>query len=81
MPALTALLNDKITMTEEATLYDYWLALYQRKRAILMVSLMSAGFAYGISMLLPPVYEAKSAFYMPFIASTPLYTVGGSCPS
>lgn len=65
-------------MTEEATLYDYWLALYQRKRAILMVTLMSAAFAYGISMVLPPVYEAKSTFYMPFTASTPLYTVGGS---
>ena len=65
-------------MTQEATLYDYWLALYQRKRAILMVTLISAAFAYGISMVLPPVYEAKSTFYMPFTASTPLYTVGGS---
>ena len=43
-----------------------------------MVTLMSAGFAFGISMVLPPVYEAKSAFYLPVTASTPLYTVGGS---
>ena len=64
-------------MTEEATLYDYWLALYQRKRAILMVTLMSAFFAYGISMVLPPVYEAKSMFYMPPTTTT-LYTVSGS---
>ena len=65
-------------MTEESTLYDYWLALYQRKRAILMVTLMSAVFAYLISLILPPVYEAKSVFYVPITASTPLYTVGGS---
>ncbi len=65
-------------MTEEATLYDYWLALYQRKRAILMVTLMSAVFAYLISLILPPVYEARSTFYVPVTASTPLYTVGGS---
>ena len=65
-------------MTEEATLYDYWLALYERKRAILMVTLMSAVFAYLISLILPPVYETKSVFYVPITASTPLYTVGGS---
>ncbi|NNE64208.1 MAG: hypothetical protein HKN34_08995 [Gammaproteobacteria bacterium] len=65
-------------MTEEATLYDYWLALYQRKRAILMVTLLSAVFALVISLILPPVYEARSVFYVPVTASTPLYTVGGS---
>jgi len=65
-------------MTEEATLYDYWLALYHRKRAILMVTLISAVFAYGISIILPPVYEVNSTFYVPFTASTPLYTVSGS---
>lgn len=70
--------NDNIAMTEEATLYDYWLALYERKRAILIVTLISAGFAFVISLLLPPVYEARSAFYVPITASTPLYTVGGS---
>jgi uncharacterized protein involved in exopolysaccharide biosynthesis len=52
--------------------------LYRRKKAILVVTLMSAGFAFVISLVLPPVYEAKSAFYVPVTASTPLYTVGGS---
>ena len=65
-------------MTEEATLYDYWQALYQRKRAILMVTLLSAVFAFVISLILPSVYEARSVFYVPFTASTPLYTVAGS---
>jgi len=65
-------------MREEATLYDYWLALYQRKLAILIVTLTSTGFAFVISMILPPVYEAKSTFYVPITNSTPLYTVSGS---
>lgn len=65
-------------MTEEATLYDYWQALYRRRRAILIVTLSSTLFAYIISLILPPVYEASATFYMPITNSTPLYTVSGS---
>lgn len=61
-------------MRDESTLYDYWMALYRRRVAILIVSLSAAGFAYWVSFVLPPVYEAKSSFYVPKPERTPLYT-------
>jgi len=63
-----------ILMKQEGTLYHYWMALYRRKSAILLVSLSAAAFAYGVSLALPPVYEAQSTFYVPFASSTALYT-------
>ncbi len=47
------------------TLYDYWLALYRNKAAILLVTASSALFALAFSLVLPPVYEAKASFYVP----------------
>ncbi len=61
-------------MSEHGTLYDYWMALYRRRVAILFVSLSAAVFAYLISLALPPVYEAKSAFYLPVVSGAPPYT-------
>lgn len=51
---------------EPGTLSDYWLALYSHKKTILLTGLMAGAFAYVLSVLLPPVYEAKSAFYLPY---------------
>lgn len=55
-----------INRMETGTLSDYWLVLYSHKKTILLMGLMAAAFAYVLSMLLPPVYEAKSAFYLPY---------------
>lgn len=59
-------------MREETTLYDYWLALYRRKLAILIVTISSAVFSIIISELLTPIYEARSVFYVPLSDDTPL---------
>lgn len=53
-----------------SSLYDYWIAIYSRKNIILMAGLVSFIFAWGISAVLPPVYEAKAAFYVPISMSS-----------
>lgn len=52
-------------MYAQATLYDYWMALYSRKGIILLVSLSTMVFTVAISHQLPPVYEAKATLYFP----------------
>lgn len=61
-------------MYAQATLYDHWMALYSRKFLILAVSLLSMGFAIGISYYVPPVYEAKASLYMPVNVVPSSYT-------
>lgn len=61
-------------MYHQQTLYDYWLALYSRKKFILAVSFSSTLFAVLISMALPSVYEAKASFYLPINLEAPSYT-------
>ena len=63
-------------MATDGTLYDYWLAIYRRRITVLVVSISAAVFAYVVSLVLPPVYETRSIFYMPILSSTPLYTAG-----
>lgn len=55
---------------ETRTLSDYWMALYSNKKTILLTALMAGVFAYVISVLMPPIYEAKSAFYLPHQAAS-----------
>jgi uncharacterized protein involved in exopolysaccharide biosynthesis len=57
-----------------ATLYDYWQDIYQRKVLLLLVAISAAVFAYVISLVLPPLYEAKATFYAPTNATLPTYT-------
>ncbi|HET9653256.1 MAG TPA: Wzz/FepE/Etk N-terminal domain-containing protein [Usitatibacter sp.] len=52
-------------MPPSPTLSDYWMAMYRRKWIIVAVALSSAAFAYGISLYMTPVYEAKASFYFP----------------
>lgn len=61
-------------MYAQATLSDYWLALYSRKKIILVVSLSTMLFALGISYFLPPIYEAKASLYFPVNLVTSSYT-------
>jgi len=61
-------------MHDQRTLHDYWLALYMRKKFIIAVSLSAVIFAVGISLILPPVYEAKTSFYLPANLIAPSYT-------
>jgi uncharacterized protein involved in exopolysaccharide biosynthesis len=61
-------------MSRQLTLYDYWMALYRHKWAIAIVVLSSFAFTYGLSNVLPPVYEAKTTFYIPKESAKILYT-------
>lgn len=49
----------------EKTLLDYWLLLYSRKWIILIITLSAVATAWVISVILPPVYEAKAVFFVP----------------
>jgi uncharacterized protein involved in exopolysaccharide biosynthesis len=64
-------------MQHEATLGDYWSALYAHKWIILVVTLSSMGFSLWLSHYLPPVYEAKASFFVPANLQAPSFT-GGS---
>jgi uncharacterized protein involved in exopolysaccharide biosynthesis len=57
-----------------ATLYDYWQDIYQRKALLLTVAISAAVFAYVVSILLPPLYEAKLTFYSPTNMTVPTFT-------
>jgi polysaccharide biosynthesis transport protein len=50
---------------KENTLFSYWLVLYGRKKAILLITLVSVITVVGLGALLPTVYEAKIMFYVP----------------
>ena len=52
-------------MYAQATLYDYWMAIYSRKWIILLVALSSVLFTLVISFYLPPIYEAKATLFFP----------------
>lgn len=49
----------------EYTLADYWTAVYRRKWIILLVAVVAAASAGGISLVLPERYEAQAVFYVP----------------
>ncbi|RLB10811.1 MAG: hypothetical protein DRG39_05505 [Deltaproteobacteria bacterium] len=51
---------------EEPTLFDYWLALYRRRYIIITIIISSMIIAYFLSKTLPPVYEAKVVFFVPY---------------
>ncbi len=56
-------------MDERPTLVDYWLALYRRKLTIVLVVVSACGFAWYLSVNFPPLYEARTTFYVPANAS------------
>lgn len=49
----------------EKTLIDYWFTLYKRRYVIGLIILSSLATTIVISLLLPPVYEAKAVFFVP----------------
>lgn len=49
----------------EKTLLDYWIVLYKRKIAIVIIIAISIITTVVISLLIKPVYEAKAVFYIP----------------
>jgi uncharacterized protein involved in exopolysaccharide biosynthesis len=53
-------------MSEPASLYDYWNALYARRILIAIVAAASFGFALVMSWILPGFYEARTVFYLPY---------------
>lgn len=57
-----------------ASLYDYWIGLYRRRFIIALVAAAAGIFAYLISILLPPLYEAKAVFYVPADPSPTSFT-------
>lgn len=61
-------------MYAQATLYDYWMALYSRKWIILLVTVSSVLFTLVISYYLKPIFEAKATLYFPVNNISPSYT-------
>lgn len=61
-------------MYGQATLYDYWMALYTRKWIILLVSLSAMGFALAISYHMPRVYEVRATLFFASNAVPTSYT-------
>lgn len=61
-------------MHGQSTLYDYWIALYSRKKIIFSVAISAMLASVAISFYLPPVYEAKASFYVPTNLIAPSYT-------
>ncbi len=61
-------------MYAQATLYDYWMALYSRKWIILLVTVSSVLFTLVISQYLKPIFEAKATLYFPVNNVSPSYT-------
>jgi len=61
-------------MHGQSTLYDYWMALYSRKKIIFSVSISAMLASLVISFYLPPVYEAKASFFVPANLVVPSYT-------
>jgi uncharacterized protein involved in exopolysaccharide biosynthesis len=51
-------------MANQTSLYDLWAALHARRQLILGTTALSVAFAIVISYLLPPIYEAKTTFYL-----------------
>jgi len=49
----------------EKTLLDYWIVLYKRKIAIVLITAISILATVVLSLLFKPVYEAKAVFYVP----------------
>src|SRR4030042_4146670 len=50
----------------EKTLLDYWIVLYKRKIAIVLITVISIITTVVLSSLvIKPVYEAKAVFYVP----------------
>src|SRR4030042_3134957 len=49
----------------ERTLLDYWIILYKRKIAVVLVTLISVITTAVLSLIIKPVYEAKAVFYVP----------------
>lgn len=50
---------------KKETLLDYWLVIYEHKKAVLTVTLASIATAILLSFTLPPVYEARAVCYVP----------------
>lgn len=61
-------------MHGQSTLYDYWMALYSRKKIIFSVALSAMLASVVVSFYLPPVFEAKASFYVPANSVSPSYT-------
>jgi uncharacterized protein involved in exopolysaccharide biosynthesis len=51
-------------MASQTSLYELWVALQARRGLILGTTALSVAFAIVISYVLPPVYEAKTTFYL-----------------
>lgn len=64
-------------MQAPSTLGDYWEALYARKWLVLAVMLTATVCAAGISLWLPPLYEAKASFFVPSNVQAPTYVGPG----
>ena len=51
-------------MPEETLLY-YWMSLYKRKKAVVLIVVISVITAIVFSKNITPVYEARTVFYVP----------------
>jgi polysaccharide biosynthesis transport protein len=50
---------------KEKSLLDYWIVLYKKKKEIFFIVFISVVIAIILSKVVPPIYEARSVFYIP----------------
>lgn len=60
-------------MNGSPTLADYFSDIYERKMLVIITVATAMAFALAFSRLMPPVFEAKTAFYAPINVSPPSY--------
>jgi polysaccharide biosynthesis transport protein len=63
---------------QERSLLDYWLIVYERRVVVYLVIVTSIISAFLIGELVTPIYEARSALYIPAKLASVSYVAGGS---
>jgi uncharacterized protein involved in exopolysaccharide biosynthesis len=63
---------------QERSLLDYWLIVYERRVVVYLVIVTSIISAFLIGELVTPIYEARSALYIPAKLAPVSYVAGGS---
>ena len=66
---------------DQHSFYDYWMAVYRRKRAVLLLVGTSIVTAVLFSAMLTPVYEARGVFYIPTAAGDKSGSSGAVSPT
>lgn len=67
-------------MADAVPLYQHWNDIYSRRGQILLTAAAAGAVGYFASEVIPPVYEAKTSFYIAETVDPPGLTFGGQAP-